>query len=296
MLPLLRHVNRVARAFLYTWGASVHVLMFALYLGWIPSSHPVHAYIRIGLSGLAGAGYIMSMIWLTVVLGFVIYSVAQRFTSPDDQPSEEASMEAFQAISRGRVPLYLWCACFVAIDAVVNRPDVQSWARCPPSKGDYAGSRNGWDEANTGTCHHKTTNEAWRCILTAQLFRCFYCIHAKFSTPEPHILYVVIATLDDGSQYEVLKRYWPFDELHMSLDDPYPFPPKKSLVQVAVPSAWVNDKLISRTLFPFHGDDEVEADVGSQPIALLATHVAGAYYSGWAADKYPPARLDFSQV
>ncbi|KAF8998483.1 hypothetical protein BDZ89DRAFT_1170919 [Hymenopellis radicata] len=123
MLPLLRHVNRVARAFLYTWGASVHVLMLALYLGWIPSSYLVHAYIRIGLSGLAGAGYIMSMIWLTVVLGFAIYSIAQRFTSPDDQPSDDASIEAFQAISRGHVPLYFWCACFVALDAVVNRPD-----------------------------------------------------------------------------------------------------------------------------------------------------------------------------
>ncbi|KAF9032518.1 hypothetical protein BDZ89DRAFT_579682 [Hymenopellis radicata] len=77
MLTLLRHLYGITRVFLYSWGASVQFLMLIRYLDWIPSSYAgtVQAYIRTGLTGLAGAGYIMSMIWLTILLGFGIYLI-----------------------------------------------------------------------------------------------------------------------------------------------------------------------------------------------------------------------------
>ncbi|KAF9027393.1 glycoside hydrolase, partial [Hymenopellis radicata] len=151
--------------------------------------------------------------------------------------------------------------------------------------------------------------------------------HTTSSTPDPHILYAVDVTLDDGSRYEVLRRYSQFVELHASLGDPYQLPPKKSLAHVVVPSAWVDDELIasrkagllayinallrsaryreSHVLLSFLSDDDehitpamicnLEANLASQPATSLSTYVAGAYYPDWAASTHPPASLDFSK-
>ncbi|KAF5347319.1 hypothetical protein D9756_009917 [Leucocoprinus leucothites] len=68
--------------------------------------------------------------------------------------------------------------------------------------------------------------------------------HTTSSAPYPHILYALTVTLENGTRYEVFRRFSEFVTLHTSLRDPYSLPAKHTLTNL-VPSAWVNDELIT---------------------------------------------------
>ncbi|KAF8064331.1 glycoside hydrolase superfamily [Lyophyllum atratum] len=69
--------------------------------------------------------------------------------------------------------------------------------------------------------------------------------HTTASSPNPHILYAVKVTFENGQQYEVLRRYSQFVGLRDYLGDSFLFPPKRVLANALAPSAWVDDGLIA---------------------------------------------------
>ena len=89
--------------------------------------------------------------------------------------------------------------------------------------------------------------------------------HTTASNPRPHVVYRVEVTCAHGSKTTVNKRYsdvsyhysLPFSrvpyanlivqfvELHSQLDDPLSLPPKRILATTFLPSAWVDNALIS---------------------------------------------------
>ncbi|KAK0216319.1 glycoside hydrolase family 18 protein [Armillaria fumosa] len=158
--------------------------------------------------------------------------------------------------------------------------------------------------------------------------------HTTSSTPDLHILYAVEVGLDDGTKYEVLRRYSEFAALHDALGDPYSLPPKNSVFNAIIPSAWVDDELIaerkdgllaylnsllrssryqaSSKLLAFlnpnymtdvHGlDDEITPSMICKvnltikaPVSRLSSPVAAAYYPDWSSWSNPPGKLDFSK-
>ncbi|KAG2005561.1 endochitinase, variant 2 [Coprinopsis cinerea AmutBmut pab1-1] len=68
--------------------------------------------------------------------------------------------------------------------------------------------------------------------------------HTTASSPRPHILYTVKVN-SGGKEYVSHRRYSEFVTLHDILKDPFKLPPKRLLVTYFIPSAWVDDALIS---------------------------------------------------
>ncbi|PPQ82293.1 hypothetical protein CVT25_008443 [Psilocybe cyanescens] len=99
-------------------------------------------------------------------------------------------------------------------------------------------------------------------LLNTLLLRCFIIIpphpltsmsainsvfiynHTTSSTPLPHVVYIINVVRDNGSQYEVLRRYSEFVTLKENLGDSFPLPPKHALVTSFLPSAWIDNELI----------------------------------------------------
>ncbi|KAG7443202.1 glycoside hydrolase family 18 protein [Guyanagaster necrorhizus] len=158
--------------------------------------------------------------------------------------------------------------------------------------------------------------------------------HTTSSVPDLHILYAVEVVLDDGTKYEVLRRYSEFSALHDALDDPYALPPKNSVFNALVPSAWANDELITESkdrllaylnsllrsslyqssskLLAFLNlnyitdvqgfDDEITPSMICKanltikaPVSSLSSLVAAAYYPDWSSWSNPPSKMDFSK-
>ncbi|KIM81785.1 glycoside hydrolase family 18 protein [Piloderma croceum F 1598] len=69
--------------------------------------------------------------------------------------------------------------------------------------------------------------------------------HTTTSTPRPHILYNIQTTSTDGATRRISRRYSEFVALHQALDDKFSLPPKRLLVTTFIPSAWIDDTLIS---------------------------------------------------
>ncbi|KAI0677694.1 glycoside hydrolase family 18 protein [Trametes maxima] len=69
--------------------------------------------------------------------------------------------------------------------------------------------------------------------------------HTTASVPRPHILYNIEVKVADGSTSTVSKRYSDFAALHDTLNDPGTLPPKRILATTFVPSAWLDDALIT---------------------------------------------------
>ncbi|EIN11117.1 glycoside hydrolase family 18 protein [Punctularia strigosozonata HHB-11173 SS5] len=69
--------------------------------------------------------------------------------------------------------------------------------------------------------------------------------HTTSSSPRPHVVYTIAVKREDGTSYELHKRYSEFVALHEALGDPHRLPPKRILATHFVPSAWVDDALIS---------------------------------------------------
>ncbi|KAH6912114.1 glycoside hydrolase superfamily [Coprinopsis sp. MPI-PUGE-AT-0042] len=68
--------------------------------------------------------------------------------------------------------------------------------------------------------------------------------HTTASAPRPHILYSINVN-NDGKEFIVPRRYSEFIALHETLKDSFKLPPKRLLVTYFIPSAWVDDALIS---------------------------------------------------
>ncbi|KAL0959763.1 hypothetical protein HGRIS_011453 [Hohenbuehelia grisea] len=69
--------------------------------------------------------------------------------------------------------------------------------------------------------------------------------HTTSSIPRVHVVYLVEVTTNDHKQYTIQRRFSEFTNLHDSLDDPYPLPPKRQLHSALVPLAWIDDALLS---------------------------------------------------
>ncbi|CDO77188.1 Glycoside Hydrolase Family 18 protein [Trametes cinnabarina] len=69
--------------------------------------------------------------------------------------------------------------------------------------------------------------------------------HTTASAPRPHILYNIEVNTTDGKTTIVSKRYSDFVALHDTLNDPGSLPPKRILATTFVPSAWLDDTLIT---------------------------------------------------
>ncbi|KIM81786.1 glycoside hydrolase family 18 protein [Piloderma croceum F 1598] len=69
--------------------------------------------------------------------------------------------------------------------------------------------------------------------------------HTTTSAPHPHILYNIQSTSADGETRRVSRRYSEFVALHQALDDKFLLPPKRLLAITFIPSAWIDDTLIS---------------------------------------------------
>ncbi|TFK71554.1 glycoside hydrolase family 18 protein [Pluteus cervinus] len=68
--------------------------------------------------------------------------------------------------------------------------------------------------------------------------------HTTASIPRPHILYTVKATLN-GQLTTVDRRYSEFVALHDTLKDSFSLPPKRLFATTFLPSAWIDDALIT---------------------------------------------------
>ncbi|KAI8989856.1 glycoside hydrolase family 18 protein [Trametes punicea] len=69
--------------------------------------------------------------------------------------------------------------------------------------------------------------------------------HTTASAPRPHILYNIEVKTADGKTTAIAKRYSEFVALHETLNDPGSLPPKRILSTTFVPSAWLDDALIT---------------------------------------------------
>ncbi|KAF7428523.1 hypothetical protein PC9H_007747 [Pleurotus ostreatus] len=152
--------------------------------------------------------------------------------------------------------------------------------------------------------------------------------HTTTSHPSPHILYVVKVNTEQG-QYQVLRRFSEFYELHLSLGDQYNFPPKRSVSNSLLPRAWVDDELIAERKHGLQdymtnvlGDSKLtgnaaitmflsDDDGGGHPEMSSLRHIvlkgeetkgaegkkpiAAAYYTSWSAWSNPPSKIDFSK-
>ncbi|KAF8814370.1 glycoside hydrolase [Phlegmacium glaucopus] len=158
--------------------------------------------------------------------------------------------------------------------------------------------------------------------------------HTTSSVPRPHILYVVEVTLDDGIQYEILRRFSEFLALKSAMrDDRHIIPPKRTVTTSVIPDAWVDDGLIAERkhglglyINSLLGDDEfrrsaalfefLSLGVMANPVAGRACPgniskeslpitqiidednnkpIAASYYPAWTADVVPPKKIDFSK-
>ncbi|KAM5542384.1 hypothetical protein V8D89_003843 [Ganoderma adspersum] len=158
--------------------------------------------------------------------------------------------------------------------------------------------------------------------------------HTTASSPRPHILYTIEVKTTDGKTSTALKRYSEFVALHDTLNDSGSLPPKRILATTFVPSAWLDDTLIterkaglsayltglvaspqfrahkfviefltsSTPTRAFNLEDALpstlsrKAALEVQPVlSAEATPIAAAYYPDWASDSNPPASLDFSK-
>ncbi|KAJ7782639.1 glycoside hydrolase family 18 protein [Mycena metata] len=153
--------------------------------------------------------------------------------------------------------------------------------------------------------------------------------HTTASAPRPHIVY----TFEVNGNI-VHKRYSEFTALHAALGVvELELPPKRLLVTTFVPSAWVDDALISErkagleqylnklletpqylesdavqtflalTIPASPSEFELEDAVPStlsrktaeELISATSTFIAGAYYPSWNASSHPPEKLDYSK-
>ncbi|PPQ71398.1 hypothetical protein CVT26_011113 [Gymnopilus dilepis] len=69
--------------------------------------------------------------------------------------------------------------------------------------------------------------------------------HTTSSDPTPHILYVISVRRENGSHYEVLRRYSEFVTLKEKLSAPFSLPSKRNLVSLVLPYKWMDDGLLS---------------------------------------------------
>ncbi|KAI0076958.1 glycoside hydrolase family 18 protein [Panus rudis PR-1116 ss-1] len=157
--------------------------------------------------------------------------------------------------------------------------------------------------------------------------------HTTTSFPRPHVVYAVEVN-DNGTKTEVTKRYSDFVDLHAKLGDPFTLPPKRILVTTFVPSAWVDDHLISErkagltayinalllsreyrsspelrdflassspAISQLNLEDALpstlsrKAALQAQTEIAAASPVAAAYYPDWVVDSWPPENLDYSK-
>ncbi|KAJ7125147.1 glycoside hydrolase family 18 protein [Mycena epipterygia] len=157
--------------------------------------------------------------------------------------------------------------------------------------------------------------------------------HTTASTPRPHIVYK-FAVDRDGIVDTVHKRYSEFTALHATLGvTDFELPPKRILVTTFIPSAWVDDALISERragleeyiskllenpqyrhsnavqefLAPsihaspreFELEDALPSSLSRKTaeelISVAATFIAAAYYPSWTADSHPPETLNYAK-
>ncbi|KAF8154277.1 glycoside hydrolase family 18 protein [Crassisporium funariophilum] len=69
--------------------------------------------------------------------------------------------------------------------------------------------------------------------------------HTTSSLPRPHIQYIIEVTLDDGTKYQIFRRYSEFSTLKASMGDSHPIPPKHAMTTSFSLSAWIDDDLIA---------------------------------------------------
>ncbi|KAF7297934.1 Glycoside hydrolase family 18 protein [Mycena chlorophos] len=159
--------------------------------------------------------------------------------------------------------------------------------------------------------------------------------HTTASTPRPHIVYT-FQLERDGKTEVVKKRFSEFVALHSALGvTDVSLPPKRILVTTFVPSAWVDDALVSerkqglkaylntllenptyrcqpalkKFLAPalrvsprqFDLEDALPSTLSRKQAQEIAetvaatTYIAAAYYPDWSTDQFPPGDLDFSK-
>ncbi|KAJ7030057.1 glycoside hydrolase family 18 protein [Mycena alexandri] len=153
--------------------------------------------------------------------------------------------------------------------------------------------------------------------------------HTTTSAPRPHIIY----TFEVNGNI-VHKRYSEFTALHAALGvTEFELPPKRLLVTTFIPSAWVDDALISErkagleqylnklletpqyfesdavqsflalnipaSPSEFELEDAVPSTLSRKTaeelISATSTFIAGAYYPSWTASSHPPEKLDYSK-
>ncbi|CAA7268385.1 unnamed protein product [Cyclocybe aegerita] len=68
--------------------------------------------------------------------------------------------------------------------------------------------------------------------------------HTTSSTPQPHVIYIIEVTHDNGAIFEVQRRFSDFVALKLALGDCFPLPPKRTITTSVVPCAWMDDRLI----------------------------------------------------
>ncbi|KAF8178643.1 glycoside hydrolase family 18 protein [Mycena galopus ATCC 62051] len=159
--------------------------------------------------------------------------------------------------------------------------------------------------------------------------------HTTASNPRPHILYQ-FGVDNNGEENVVKKRYSEFVTLHAALGpQDIDLPPKRILVTTFIPSAWVDDTLITErkdglktylnTLLtiPRYKDDKTLKEFlapallasprqfdledalpstlsrkkaqGLGAAVAATTLIAAAYYPDWSVDTIPPESLDYSK-
>ncbi|KAF9523268.1 glycoside hydrolase family 18 protein [Crepidotus variabilis] len=152
--------------------------------------------------------------------------------------------------------------------------------------------------------------------------------HTTSSRPTPHVLYLVQVTLNDGTVYEIKRRFSEFIALHQGIGDEFLLPAKRSLAIAVVPYAWVNNNLIEErkkglqaylllllhesrycehlALRRFFTPEVFQEHLPSYPKEFTTEDVkkleeekgkpiAASYYPSWALWTYPPERIDFSK-
>ncbi|PFH50382.1 glycoside hydrolase family 18 protein [Amanita thiersii Skay4041] len=151
--------------------------------------------------------------------------------------------------------------------------------------------------------------------------------HTTYSSPSPHILYIISVTLEDGTIYNVARRYSQFVTLQHNLKDTYSLPPKRILTTAThISNTWIHDSLISERKaglsaylffllsipgyrkhpvlreFLSPGDSTAPkqmSDFGQPGIAHrpagASQPIVASYYPSWCSDERPPETIDFSK-